>query len=151
MTPYRQSTSAIVLNKNDDILLIQKVIYQDNQWAFPGGGVDANETPERAILRELSEEIGLVNPKIVAKSDFVDEYDWPEAVIQDNLIKTGILFKGQRVTYFLVRLDSSNPKVRLQENELKKYNWVAKKDLSKYLIFPNQLEKTQKILRSFGL
>jgi len=29
------------------------------QWGCPGGAVDANETPRTAILREISEEIGL--------------------------------------------------------------------------------------------
>ncbi len=29
------------------------------QWAFPGGRMDKDETPEEAALRELSEEVGL--------------------------------------------------------------------------------------------
>jgi 8-oxo-dGTP pyrophosphatase MutT (NUDIX family) len=29
------------------------------QWALPGGGIDAGETPERSALRELEEEVGL--------------------------------------------------------------------------------------------
>jgi 8-oxo-dGTP pyrophosphatase MutT (NUDIX family) len=31
-----------------------------SQWAFPGGRIDAGESPERAALRELSEEVGCV-------------------------------------------------------------------------------------------
>ena len=31
-----------------------------NQWALPGGRIDAGETPEQAALRELQEEVALV-------------------------------------------------------------------------------------------
>ncbi|MCW5628447.1 MAG: CoA pyrophosphatase [Rhodoferax sp.] len=33
-----------------------------NQWALPGGRIDASETPEQAALRELREEVALVLP-----------------------------------------------------------------------------------------
>ncbi len=38
-------------------------------WHFPGGGMKRRETAEQAILRELSEEIGLVRWSGISQSD----------------------------------------------------------------------------------
>lgn len=53
---YRISTKAIII-KNQRILLVCEE--GDEWWSLPGGGVDYGETPEEALLRELSEELGV--------------------------------------------------------------------------------------------
>ena len=40
------------------ILLIRKN-YGDLKWNLPGGGIGRNETPERAAVREVREEVGI--------------------------------------------------------------------------------------------
>ncbi len=148
--PLRKSTAAIILNDLGQILLVQKINYADGYWNFPGGGVDGDEQPEQAILRELSEEVGLNEVKISKKSDFQSEYEWPTRVVINTLIKKGILYRGQKVNYFLIRLDFTPQDLNIQKEEIKRFKWVNVSDLSAFLKFPNQLGETLKVLESFG-
>lgn len=45
-----------------------------NQWDFPGGGREGNESPEECVLRELDEEFGIVLPesRLVFRQSVVD-------------------------------------------------------------------------------
>jgi 8-oxo-dGTP pyrophosphatase MutT (NUDIX family) len=49
-----------VLNHENFILVrVKRPVIQDSPLEFPSGGVDSNETPEHAALRELREETGI--------------------------------------------------------------------------------------------
>ncbi len=66
MPMYRLSAKALVYNENKQFLLIKEV---KGIRDFPGGGIEYGETPQEAIKRELSEELGItknveVNEKI---------------------------------------------------------------------------------------
>ncbi|MFO7559238.1 MAG: CoA pyrophosphatase [Desulfobacterales bacterium] len=52
---YAKDNAALILTRRTE-----KLKQHSGQWAFPGGSLDQNETPEDAALRELSEEVGLV-------------------------------------------------------------------------------------------
>lgn len=51
--------------------------YGDNkgQWEFPGGKVEAGETPQQALVREIQEELA-VTVQVGERLDTV-EYDYP--------------------------------------------------------------------------
>jgi 8-oxo-dGTP diphosphatase len=52
-----------VSNDDGEILLLQRSVNDESRalsWDLPGGNVDYNENPNQTVLRELSEETGLV-------------------------------------------------------------------------------------------
>ena len=58
VSPVAFGVSAIVDDAGGRVLLVRHS-YQPG-WHLPGGGVDAGEPPAEAVLRELREEVGLV-------------------------------------------------------------------------------------------
>jgi len=51
--------AGIVLIKDDEVALIERHRAGLDYFVFPGGGVDAGETPEQAAIRETMEELGI--------------------------------------------------------------------------------------------
>lgn len=54
----RPSSAVLILEDDDERALIVKANYKAH-WTFPGGMIDAGETPKQAALREVAEEVGL--------------------------------------------------------------------------------------------
>ena len=57
----RPAVRAVVFDADDRVLLVrfENAVSGDVWWATPGGGVEAGETDEQALRRELLEETGL--------------------------------------------------------------------------------------------
>ena len=54
------SSAAFVRNEAGEILLVKRGVEPSKgEWALPSGFIEVDETPDRACLRELSEETGL--------------------------------------------------------------------------------------------
>lgn len=77
-----RTRAGIVLIEDGKVALIERFRAGMHYFAFPGGGVDAGETPEQAAVREAMEELGV------------------EVVIQQKVAE--ILFNSRRQHYFLV-------------------------------------------------
>jgi 8-oxo-dGTP pyrophosphatase MutT (NUDIX family) len=58
--------SAAILIQNDSLALMERHRDGMHYFAFPGGGVDADETPEQAVVRETLEELG-VKVRVIQK------------------------------------------------------------------------------------
>jgi 8-oxo-dGTP diphosphatase len=58
--------AAAIINDQNEVLLAQRPEGKRlaGKWEFPGGKIEADESPEHALARELHEELGIiVDPK----------------------------------------------------------------------------------------
>ena len=146
---YRRSAQAFVVQGNE-ILITQEIQWKDNEWGFPGGQIEKGETPEQAALRELMEEFPKNTFRIVGHARQPIKYEWPEEMLQGDLKAKGWSYRGQIRVQFLAELIEQTI-IEATPSEIKTYKWVPIKNLSEYLIYPNQLENTLKALAEMGI
>ncbi|SFL34729.1 ADP-ribose pyrophosphatase YjhB, NUDIX family [Paenibacillus sp. 1_12] len=51
--------SCVVLCKDGQLLMVRQMYKGEELWTFPGGRIEADETPVQAAVREVYEETGL--------------------------------------------------------------------------------------------
>lgn len=53
--------AGIIRNRQGEIFITRRAAdaHMANKWEFPGGKVEAGESPEQALVRELAEETGI--------------------------------------------------------------------------------------------
>tara|TARA_B100000678_G_scaffold3121_1_gene2686 strand:- start:1790 stop:2278 length:489 start_codon:yes stop_codon:yes gene_type:complete len=121
---YRLNVGIIVAN-SDGKLLYCKRKNSDN-WQFPQGGIDRNEDPFLAALRELYEEVGIQKDKVklIKESENWYKYDLPRKYKKNNFLWND--FKGQKQKWFLFKLIEEVMIDLNNENnpEFDEFDWV---------------------------
>jgi len=109
----------------------------DDVWQFPQGGIEAGESPEDALWRELGEELGLANPRqtcsIVGRSK-PTRYDYPVDAPWEHAKR----WRGQEQVMFLLEFTGDDRDFDLDafyEPEFKSVRWCSLSE-ARELIWP---------------
>jgi 8-oxo-dGTP diphosphatase len=100
----RTAARAVVLDPAGRILLVRFEFPNGGVWGTPGGGVDDGESHEQALLRELSEEVGLdeveLGPWIWEREHVFPFWDgsWDGQVERFALVRTPAFEPAPRFT-----------------------------------------------------
>jgi len=145
---FRKGVSAIIINDENEFLLVNLKSFKDKYFAIPGGGIEQGETLEKAVYREISEELGIKQKslQIVGQSDIPLRFKFK--VIKLN--RDGVKYEGSERYFFGFKFVGSESDIKVQEGEIRSYQWVSYENLKNYLLFDNQLVETEeKILEIF--
>jgi len=87
----RNRGSAVIIESNK-VALIKRVVTDSVYYVFPGGGMEAGETPEETTIRESFEELGILI-KIKSLLDTVD-YNGMQYFYHADIVE-GVFGTGQ--------------------------------------------------------
>jgi len=117
---FRAAVGAFIFNQDEKLLVILKHNYV-NKWDIIKGGIDFNGEDEiSALKREISEELGINNFKILRKSMV------PKVFVKPNFEWTNVQtneYIGQAQINYWVFMDSDS-KFSIPNQEIEQYKWI---------------------------
>ncbi|MFJ1550739.1 NUDIX domain-containing protein [Streptomyces sp. NPDC088246] len=105
---------AIIHNSGGRILLVRPS-YGDGTWEIPGGGLDTGEDPQRAVRREVKEELGfdLTLGRLLA-------VDWVPEQLDGRPPLANFIFDGGLITQ-----EEAETRIHLDTDELTAWQLAA--------------------------
>jgi len=127
--PYRPNAGAVLFNRRGEVFIGRRRagagVHLAQAWQMPQGGIDAGETPQQAVLRELAEEIGTARAEIIDEYPEWLTYDLPPELIGQAL---GGRYRGQKQRWFALRFLGEDHDIRLDAHtppEFDAWRWAA--------------------------
>ncbi len=132
--PYRPNVGAVLFNPSGLVLVARRANFPNAEgpaggWQLPQGGIDADENPRSAVLRELAEEIGTDRAEIIGEHPDWLFYDLPAHLIGIALHGR---WRGQRQRWFALRFTGADSDIRLDADphpEFDAWRWTQLAEL----------------------
>lgn len=132
--PYRANVGAVLFNHAGLVFVARRADLPNAEgpaggWQLPQGGIDPDEDPRAAVLRELAEEIGTNSATIIGEHPDWLTYDLPPHLVGVALRGR---YRGQRQRWFALRFTGADSDIRLDRDphpEFDDWRWVKLREL----------------------
>tara|TARA_B100000941_G_C28492738_1_gene548960 strand:+ start:954 stop:1427 length:474 start_codon:yes stop_codon:yes gene_type:complete len=120
LLPFRIGVGVIVLNEKNRVFVGKRKDNPVDKWQMPQGGVNKGEKLIDAMKRELEEETGIKNIKILKEIDGWSEYELPENLL--GKIWRG-KYRGQKQKWFIVKFIGDEDEINLKTSKPEFIEW----------------------------
>ena len=123
LLPMRIGVGIVVLNVKNKVFVAKRKDNPIDKWQMPQGGVDNGEDFLKAMKRELFEETGIKNIKIIKKIEKMYEYELPENLV--GIIWKG-KYRGQKQKWFITKFLGNDEEINLNTGnpEFIEWKWI---------------------------
>lgn len=127
---YRSGVGIMLINKDKKIFVGKRIDNHSDAWQMPQGGLDAGESEDKAMLRELKEETGIAsdNVRILKKSAIHHYYNLPYKLQKKFW---GGKYLGQKQRWYLIEFLGNDDAINIRTEipEFSEWKWVEKEDI----------------------
>ena len=116
--PFRPNAAALILRNQGAEILLGERHDSPGAWQWPQGGLDPGESAEAGLGREVEEEIGVADIRILYQFPFCLRYRFPVSLFRK--FNPNI---GQEQFYFLVELKAEPDLAKAKDKEFKRLTW----------------------------
>jgi putative (di)nucleoside polyphosphate hydrolase len=135
---YRLGVGAMIVNKDKKIFVGKRKPFKSapepqKLWQMPQGGIDLGEDPQAALMRELNEEIGTNDIRIIDETKEWLRYELPNELVPQFFNGA---FIGQKQKWYLVFFNGSDRNINIatKEPEFVEWKWVSQKELLELVV-----------------
>ena len=155
--PYRPCAGIMVLNRAGLVFIGHRSsgpehIDATHVWQMPQGGIDENEDPYKAALRELYEETSIRSVEKLGEIAEWLAYDIPRDIVG---AAWGGKYRGQKQKWYALRFTGEESEINIltpgggHDPEFIDWRWVAMGELPD-LVVPFKRQTYERIVKEFG-
>jgi bis(5'-nucleosidyl)-tetraphosphatase len=150
MISFEKSVGAVVFRKSDGAVMYLLLHYRSGHWDFPKGHVEEKETEHETLIREVAEEAGLTDLKILPDFKTQVRFFYRAGKEEKERRKKEGRFANvsKKVVYYIAETKTKNVQTSFEHTG---FEWLGYADALSRITYANSkniLKKADKHLKS---